>query len=225
MLQSVPVTGLICVAVISSLLGGCGARDGLENLVGIGVASDAGSAATNLAGFGGRAPTSPTEQLCGPSNATCRASEYCGYPLGNCRSAADSGSCVARPIECSQRYMPVCACDGRPYDNSCLAQASGADLATSGSCVIEAALANGWLPCGGSSAANPQLAYCEISRSARDGITDFNGNILPPACMAQASSANASCACFPKDTPCLEGCTVTRVGSFWAFTLICAQPR
>ncbi len=120
--------------------------------------------------------------------------------------------------------MPVCACDGVQYDNSCLAQASGADIATNGSCA-EPLIASGLVPCGGLSAANPQFAYCEISRSVSDRITDFNVHLLPPACIDQVSAATASCDCFPKETPCLAGCSVARTGDYWGFTFVCAPLR
>ncbi len=213
------------MGAILSLLGGCGARSGLWNPLANGGESAIG-ATENSGGFAGQMQTAPVVQACGPNNATCLGSEYCGYPSGRCKSTADSGSCVARPIACPQRYMPVCGCDRQHYDNSCLARASGADFAENGGCIPEPTQAGDLLLlCGGLGAANPQAAYCEVSRSAVDGITDFNVHLLPPACMAQGLTDKASCDCFAKDTPCLEGCTVTRTGAYWGYTLFCAKPR
>jgi len=229
----IPVTSTECVYIgaILSLVLGCGARDGLWDSTGTGVDlgdardSGVGGGAMTLGGLGGKTQASPVVQGCGPSAATCLDSEYCSYSLGSCRSTTDFGSCTARPTQCSDRYMPVCGCDGQRYDNSCLARASGADLATNGACVAVRATAGGWLPCGASSAVNPELAYCEISQSAIDQVVVFNAPLLPPACVAEASSGAASCDCFPKDTPCLEGCAVSRIGHSWAFTLVCSRPR
>lgn len=219
------VTELVCVSAVVSLLGGCGARDGLWNSVESG-GEGASAAAGNLGGVGGQTQTMPVAGVCGPNSAACLGSEYCEYPLGGCRNTADSGWCVGRPSACSHRYMPVCACDGQLYDNSCLAQASGADIPTNGACVPDPVKAGDlWVRCGGMSAANPELAYCEVSRSASDGVADFNVHLLPPACLAQIATASASCDCFPKDTPCLEGCSVARVGAYWGFTFVCAKPR
>jgi len=229
------VACFVRLAAVLTLLEACGARDGLPGSIstvggtGAGASGTTGSGSggtgTISTGLGGQTQVAPAPQLCGPNSATCRASEYCSHPLGNCRSTADFGFCVARPVGCSSRYIRVCACDGQVYDNSCVAQASGADISISGSCDPDALLATGWLPCGGLSAVNAELAYCEIGRSVRDRVAEFSVYSLPPACVAQAASANPSCSCFPKDTPCLEGCSVVRAGNHWAYTLVCERPR
>lgn len=66
---------------------------------------------------------------------TCASSDFCDYPLAEMCGAADgSGVCQPRPTVCGKNYDPVCACDGRTYSNSCLANMAGFGVYYKGTC-------------------------------------------------------------------------------------------
>ena len=68
-------------------------------------------------------------RLCGPG-LTCEIPDgQCGGP-----GSTTPGVCITRPAGCVAGYAPVCACNGRTYDNDCDRQASGVALAAPGTC-------------------------------------------------------------------------------------------
>jgi len=61
---------------------------------------------------------------------------FCEFPAGKCGAADLMGTCMKRPRreECPRLYEPVCACDGRTWDNDCFRQVAGAQKDHEGMC-------------------------------------------------------------------------------------------
>jgi len=62
------------------------------------------------------------------NNTDCTPSSlYCAKAAGDC---AGIGSCAPRPQACPDVDSPVCGCDGRTYDNACVASRLGVNVAS-----------------------------------------------------------------------------------------------
>jgi hypothetical protein len=66
--------------------------------------------------------------------ARCPADEFCDYPDDQCGVADGAGACVRLPEVCSRELAPACGCDGKTYENPCIANAAGADILKMGAC-------------------------------------------------------------------------------------------
>src|SRR5262249_25365695 len=112
---------------------------------------------------------------------------------------------------------PVCACDGKAYDNECLAHQAGVDLALLGRCKSVVA---DFMPCG-NHYCDAHNSYCEIYMSdVIEPPPDYECKPLPPACAPHGKDA-ASCDCFPPDTPCLTFCGPMVTGGVQGIHLTC----
>ncbi|MEP7009384.1 MAG: hypothetical protein ABJC13_03600 [Acidobacteriota bacterium] len=69
------------------------------------------------------------------ANDQCGADEFCARLYGEC---AKPGACETRPKDCAEHghsyVKPMCGCDGKTYDNACLAGAAGTSVDHDGPC-------------------------------------------------------------------------------------------
>ena len=72
------------------------------------------------------------------AGATCTATEYCAYVVGqHCGEADAEATCKPRPAECVASDAPVCGCDGETYANACEAARAGPGVRNEGACCSE----------------------------------------------------------------------------------------
>jgi hypothetical protein len=113
--------------------------------------------------------------------------------------------------------VPVCACDGKVYDDVCSARAAGVDLDVLGGC--RSSLPN-FIPCG-AQFCDAHSSYCEIYLSDVFELpTSHACKPLPADCLPHGAAA-ASCACFPEGTPCRTFCGPMPTGGVQGFHLTC----
>ncbi len=78
----------------------------------------------------------PLEKACGGvAGFPCTADEYCHFePELACGKGGSMGVCREVEIKCGNKVQPVCGCDGKTYDNMCLANANRTSVLHKGMC-------------------------------------------------------------------------------------------
>ncbi len=172
-----------------------------------------GASSTGGGGAGGMDTGGTTTGGGGPcgglDGTTCETWQYCDYTEDKCGAADGSGVCTPRPDVCDAVLDPVCACDGRVYDNACEAAASGIDIQTLGGCPPPV----GEFQCGpGFCDKTDELCQVDMP-DVPGGPIVYTCIPLPPNCQVP----DATCACL-SDMKCGQLCMLAD-GSF---TLTCS---
>ena len=75
------------------------------------------------------AKVSSSSRSCDLRTTPCGPHEYCGFALNNaCGHGGAWGACWPAPGTCTDLDSPVCGCDGRTYQNQCLAHRAGTSV-------------------------------------------------------------------------------------------------
>ena len=86
--------------------------------------------------YAGACGKDPTGAVCGGiTGAGCDAGEFCDFAIADKCGAGDmTATCQTVPKVCTDQSDPVCGCDGKPYANTCEANAKGHAVLNKGAC-------------------------------------------------------------------------------------------
>lgn len=72
-----------------------------------------------------------TGTTCTRDDGSCKGALFCSVKKGKC---GGSGTCQKMTTGCTMNISQVCGCNGKTYDNACLANAVGVSVASTGAC-------------------------------------------------------------------------------------------
>lgn len=124
----------------------------------------------------------------------CGGRSFCAYQNRRCGHGPSATFCQAMPAQCPADVNPVCGCDGKAYDNACLAQMAGVDISQDGGCPPPP----GTFACGELFCAERQ--YCDIMLQDEIGFPmSASCNPLPAGC-----GDPPDCACLGLSLFCFQ---------------------
>lgn len=89
------------------------------------------------------APEAPGQTAGGEQGAPCGTrgrgpcpdGQFCSYPISaRCGHFDLAGRCTVKPETCTRIHAPVCGCDRKTYESSCVAASQGQSVASEGKC-------------------------------------------------------------------------------------------
>jgi hypothetical protein len=151
----------------------------------------------------------------------CEGDEYCNFPASTmCGSGDQFGQCAAKPTACTKEFHQVCGCDGKTYNNPCLAATAGVSVASDGPCSGTSGGTS--QSCGGLTGAQcAKGQYCDYTIGAQCGAADQTGTCkaIPDVCTRElkevcgcdgktygnACEAHAAGQSYVSEGPCSNG--------------------
>lgn len=158
----------------------------------------------------------PVDKTCGGlAGGTCDPGEYCAYlPGQGCGTADASATCKPRPQACDQVFAPVCGCDQKTYDNSCMAAMAGTGILSEGGCVPPMECTPGQTKPAGDGCNNCSCSAtgqwlcttiaCGKSCGARAGNTCSATEYCAYVAGEYCGAADAESTCRPRPTACTQ---------------------
>jgi len=122
---------------------------------------------------------------------TCPDGAFCNFPIeAKCGAGDQTGICDSALAKCSGTLDPVCGCDGKTYDNACIAHSQQVSVAAVGACSTQPTSCGGKL--GGVCARNE---YCNYPLSANCGRADATGTCSVIHTAACTANYDPVCGC------------------------------
>jgi hypothetical protein len=193
-----------------ALAGGCGAPR-----TSTGGGGNGGGGAPEASTGGGDGGGDPAPGPCG--GVTCKAEEYCLYPLGDCgktvgTSGLNLGTCAPRPTSCEgNAAVLACACDGQVYASACEAAQAGLSVGDGEECAIPP---EGTFACGS--------FFCHVGAEWCEVLIDPNNEPIGGTAQSDCEQIPASCA-GALSCECLSAAAPAAVGGHCGGPPSCTQ--